>query len=97
MLQLAGRLLKYSYHVARVSNWIEQRLRAAITRNMVFPGQPVAGCPRWLFGPELRVPSVVPFPAVSVHGGWRAARLGPSSSACSHAWIVPGVHPCCPL
>ena len=42
-LQLAGRLLKYSYHIARVSHWIEQRMRAAITRNMVFPGQP-AGC-----------------------------------------------------
>ncbi|KAL4449510.1 hypothetical protein ABPG77_007154 [Micractinium sp. CCAP 211/92] len=36
--ELAGRLLKYSYHVARVSHWIEQRMRAAITRNMVFPG-----------------------------------------------------------
>ncbi len=34
-LQLAGRLLKYSYHIARVSSWIEQRMRAAITKTMV--------------------------------------------------------------
>lgn len=37
-LQLAGRLLKYSYHIARVSSWIEQRMRAALTKTMVFPG-----------------------------------------------------------
>jgi chemotaxis protein histidine kinase CheA len=36
--ELAGRLLKYSYHIARVSSWIEQRMRAAITKTMVFPG-----------------------------------------------------------
>ena len=38
LLQLAGRLLKYSYHMARVSSWIEHRMRAALTKNMVFPG-----------------------------------------------------------
>jgi hypothetical protein len=37
-LQLAGRFLKYSYHIARVSSWIEQRMRNAITKNIVFPG-----------------------------------------------------------
>lgn len=36
--QLAGRLLKYSYHIARVSSWIESRMRAAMTKNIVFPG-----------------------------------------------------------
>lgn len=35
--QLAGRLLKYSYHIARVSSWIEHRMRAAITKTMVRP------------------------------------------------------------
>ncbi|PSC67117.1 testis-expressed sequence 2 -like [Micractinium conductrix] len=36
--ELAGRLLKYSYHIARVSNWVEQRMRAALTKTVVFPG-----------------------------------------------------------
>ncbi|PSC69319.1 peptidase zinc-dependent, partial [Micractinium conductrix] len=31
-------LLKYSYHIARVSNWVEQRMRAALTKTVVFPG-----------------------------------------------------------
>ena len=35
--QLGGRLLKYSYHIARVSSWIEHRMRAAITKTMVRP------------------------------------------------------------
>jgi hypothetical protein len=37
--QMAGRLLKYSYHIARVSSWIEERVRAALTKNIVFPGE----------------------------------------------------------
>lgn len=37
-LQVGGRLLKYSYHIARVSSWVEMRMRAALTKNMVFPG-----------------------------------------------------------
>ncbi|KAL6768666.1 hypothetical protein ACKKBF_B15705 [Auxenochlorella protothecoides x Auxenochlorella symbiontica] len=36
--QLGSRLLKYSAHVARVSSLIEQRVRMAFTRNIVFPG-----------------------------------------------------------
>lgn len=40
-LQLAGRLLKYSYHIARVSSWVEQRMRLAVTKNIVFPGERV--------------------------------------------------------
>ncbi|GAB4822481.1 hypothetical protein N2152v2_009527 [Parachlorella kessleri] len=36
--ELAGRLLKYSYHIAKVSSWIENLMRKALTKNMVFPG-----------------------------------------------------------
>ena len=38
LVQMAGRVIKYGAHMARVSSWIEHRMRAAITKNMVFPG-----------------------------------------------------------
>ena len=46
--EVGGRLLKYSYHIARASSWIEQRMRRAITRNMVFPGAGALGPLVWM-------------------------------------------------
>ena len=37
-LQVSSRVFKYSYHIARVSAWIEQRVRASISKNSVYPG-----------------------------------------------------------
>lgn len=53
-VQVGGRLLKYRYATARVSSWIEMRMRAALTKNMVFPGlrlpQPPPTIARWASG-----------------------------------------------
>ena len=36
-LQVAGRMLKYSYYIARVSHFIASKMQSAVTKNMVFP------------------------------------------------------------
>lgn len=36
--ELAGRLLKYGYHVSRANAWLESQMRKALQKNMVFPG-----------------------------------------------------------
>jgi hypothetical protein len=36
-VQVNNRMLKYAHQAARVSQWIESKLKGAITKNMVLP------------------------------------------------------------
>lgn len=37
-LQVAGRMVKYSYYIARISSFIASKMQSSMSKNMVFPG-----------------------------------------------------------
>ena len=36
-LQVAGRMVKYSYYIARISSFIASKMQSSVTKNLVFP------------------------------------------------------------
>ena len=36
-LQVAGRMVKYSYYIARISSFIASNMQSSVTKNLVFP------------------------------------------------------------
>jgi hypothetical protein len=46
--EVAGRLLRYGYHVSRANSWLESQMRKALQRSMVFPG-----------GADIHIPSIL--------------------------------------
>jgi len=36
-LQVAGRMVKYSYYIARISSFIASKMQSSVTMNLVFP------------------------------------------------------------
>ena len=37
LLQVAGRMVKYSYYIARISSFIASKMQSSMSKNMVFP------------------------------------------------------------
>lgn len=36
-VQVAGRMVKYSYYIARISSFIASKMQSSVTKNLVFP------------------------------------------------------------